>query len=203
MQDALHDQTPRTLLHTRKIDCNGYRRADGLYDIEARMTDISANGTELPFRQIDAGGQIHDMWLIMTIDRDLVIRRMTSRTDVGATPYCAEINTAYAALEGLKIGAGFKQKAKALVAGARGCTHLTELLGPLATTAMQTIMSEWRESRPWNVMVRETTPLPKPWVIGTCHAYREDGPGADTIWPAHRRDHDAPLRAVGLADTVK
>lgn len=199
MHDALQDSTPRTLLHTRKVDCNGYRRADGLYDIEARMIDVTARGTELPFRLIGAGEEIHDMWLLMTIDRNLVIRRMIARTDIGATPYCAEINSAYAALEGLKIGPGFRQKAKALVAGARGCTHLTELLGPLATTAMQTIMSESREARPWSVIMREDKPVPRPFVIGTCHAYREDGPGTATIWPPERREDAAARRQPEVA----
>lgn len=30
---------PRRLAHTRQIVCSGYVRDDGLYDIEARMTD--------------------------------------------------------------------------------------------------------------------------------------------------------------------
>ncbi|MCH8218951.1 MAG: DUF2889 domain-containing protein, partial [Planctomycetes bacterium] len=33
------DPAPREALHSRAIDCRGYRRADGLWDIEARMTD--------------------------------------------------------------------------------------------------------------------------------------------------------------------
>ena len=34
----------RDPLHTRRIEINGYRRADGLFDIEGRLTDTK------PFR---------------------------------------------------------------------------------------------------------------------------------------------------------
>ena len=31
---------PRERLHTRNIVCDGYRRGDGLFDIEARLVEI-------------------------------------------------------------------------------------------------------------------------------------------------------------------
>lgn len=74
--------------------------------------------------------------------------------------------------------------------GARGCTHLTELLGPLATTAMQTIMSMQRETTPWHARLEGDAPIPRPWVLGTCHAYRLDGEAAKVIWPIDRRAHE-------------
>ena len=34
----------RERLHTRSIEINGYRRSDGLYDIEAHLTDTKTFG---------------------------------------------------------------------------------------------------------------------------------------------------------------
>jgi hypothetical protein len=46
-------------------------------------------------------------------------------------------------LEGLTIGPGWRRAVQARLGGVQGCTHLVELLGPLATTAYQTIHG-WR-----------------------------------------------------------
>jgi hypothetical protein len=190
MEPAPTPQPGRTLRHTRQIQCRGYLRDDGLYDIEAEMHDISGDATELPFVRVPAGGYIHQMHLSITIDADLVIRRVEARTETGPTPFCAEINAAYRQLEGLRIGSGFRQQARARLGGANGCTHLTELLAPLATTAMQTVMSVQREQMPWHAKLAGDAPVARPWILGTCHAYRIDGEAANVIWPMHRRASD-------------
>jgi hypothetical protein len=60
---------PREAIHTRAIEINGYRRADGLYDIEAHLTDTKTFGqTNYDRGYIPAGEPIHDMWLRLTID---------------------------------------------------------------------------------------------------------------------------------------
>lgn len=177
----------RTLRHTRQIQCRGYQRSDGLFDIEAEMQDISSLPTELPFTSVPAGGHIHQMRLTMTIDAELLIRSVEARTDTGPTPYCADINAAYARLCGLRVGKGFHQEAKARVGGAKGCTHLTELLGPLATTALQTVMSIQRDAMPWHARLEGQDCIPRPSVLDTCHAYRLDGEAAQIVWPVHRR----------------
>ncbi|MNJ45828.1 hypothetical protein D3C77_409400 [compost metagenome] len=114
----------------------------------------------------------------------MVIQHIAATTEVGASPFCAQISSAYSGLLGLKIAAGFKRKMKDIVGGANGCTHLTELLERMATTAMQTLFSTYRAQaslraaggQPREVAVR-------PWVIGTCHAYREDGEAVRLLWP--------------------
>ena len=45
-------------------------------------------------------------------------------------------------LIGLKIGAGWKRRVQTAIGGPSGCTHITELTGPMATTAYQTIGGE-------------------------------------------------------------
>lgn len=187
MEPAAPQPPQRTLRHTRQIQCRGYHRADGLFDIEAEMQDTTPLPTSLPFASVPAGGQIHHMRFTMTIDAELVIRGIEARTETGPTPWCAAINAAYSALTGLRIGKGFHREAKARLGGADGCTHLTELLGPLATTAMQTVMSIQRDATPWHTKLEGLGPMAKPWILGTCHAYREGGEAAAVVWPVHRR----------------
>lgn len=177
----------RKLLHTRKIDFEGYLREDGLFEIEARLQDITGVPTPLPFKPLQGGEHIHDMRMVMTLDRELVIREVRAATATGATPFCTEPNAAYEALAGLRIGPGFKQKVKERVGGTQGCTHLTELVNGMANTAMQTWFSVRRDESARQRASAPEAPLPRPWVIGTCHAYREEGPAVQIVWPPHRR----------------
>ncbi|MNJ19602.1 hypothetical protein D3C77_139250 [compost metagenome] len=134
---------------------------------------------------IVAGGTLHQMTLLMTVDVDLVIQHIEARSEVVPTPYCQQISHAYAALKGLKVGPGFKKRVAERVGGIHGCTHLTELLGPMATTLIQTTAPLLRET----LRLRETAEpgfkRPKHWVIDTCHAYRADGEAVQRLWPEH------------------
>src|SRR6185312_16171165 len=52
----------RELLHSRDIVLRGYRRSDGLYDIEAHLTDTKTYGSANRDRgYIEAGEPIHGM----------------------------------------------------------------------------------------------------------------------------------------------
>src|SRR5260370_1815495 len=68
---------PRELLHTRQIECQGFRRNDKLWEIEAHMTDrksYSFPSEEQDDGEVVAGTPIHDMWLRVTLDDSLVIQ---------------------------------------------------------------------------------------------------------------------------------
>ncbi|WP_444634360.1 DUF2889 domain-containing protein [Cupriavidus oxalaticus] len=177
----------RKRIHTRHVTCNGYERADGLFDIEAEMTDITPTGTHLLFKRLGPGEAIHHMRIVITVSRDLVIHDIAATLSAGPTGQCADIASAYAGLKGLQIRAGFRRQASAIVGGVRGCTHLTELLGPLATTARQTIFAVDRRERDGRWHADGTAALPTPAALNTCHAYREDGEVVRLLWPPHRR----------------
>ncbi|PNB73529.1 molybdopterin-guanine dinucleotide biosynthesis protein MobB [Pseudomonas sp. GW456-E7] len=178
------DSMTRTLLHTREIVCKGYQRSDGVFDIEGRLQDLTNEATDLPFHHVPHGGTIHDMRLVMTLDADMVIQNIEATTATGATPFCAEASVVYSRLRGLKIAAGFKKNMKAIVGGSIGCTHLTELLERMASTAMQTMFSAYRTAASQGrASGTEQVVAVRSWVIGTCHAYREDGDAAKLLWP--------------------
>lgn len=180
----------RRLLHTRQVQCEGYLRSDGLFEVEATMKDISAEGTQMFFKRLHAGQALHDMRIVVGFDKEMVIHSVEVHTRETPTPYCGDSNARYQALVGLKIGAGFSKTVRSLFGGTQGCTHLTELLGPLATTAVQTWFACWRQTNVPSQAHQQTGPLARPLLVDTCQAYRIDGKAMQVIWPPSRRAPD-------------
>jgi hypothetical protein len=184
----MNPATPeRKLIHTRHVECRAYLREDGLVEVEGEMRDVSPDGTDLFFKQVAADGLIHRMRIVMTVGSDMVIRAVAAKTIDAPTPYCPAIESAYAALAGLEIGVGFTLGLKSRVGGIKGCTHLTELLAPMATTAFQAFFAMQRSDPARWKRLRGDGPLPRPRVADTCHAYRMDGEALAIFWPKHRR----------------
>lgn len=155
----------RTPLHTRNIVLQGYRRADGLYDIEGRLRDTKSYDRESHGVNVKAGEPIHDMLLCMTVGSDLVIREVRVESFVVPyTGYCDVAGQDYRQLHGLTIAAGFMRDVRRLVGGTRGCTHLTELIGAVATAAFQTMSIELNASH-----------AQRPFQIDGCYALKADG----------------------------
>lgn len=177
------ESVTRELLHTRQVQCTGYRRSDGLYEIEGRLLDTKPQPSRSPYKDIPAGTPYHQMVLVMTVDIDFVIHDLQARTEVGPTPSCAQVNASYSGLKGVRIGPGFKKHVARIVGGALGCTHLTELLGPMATTLYQTTYPILRDAERQRALTDPHYNRPKPWVIGTCHAYQEGSEASRRIWP--------------------
>ncbi|MNJ11514.1 hypothetical protein D3C77_56900 [compost metagenome] len=185
MNEAPSTSVTRQLLHTRNVTCTGYLRSDGLFEIEGRLLDTKGRETEMPFATLQAGDALHQMHIVMTVDADLVIQHVEARSEVVPTPYCAQISHAYAALKGLKVGVGFNNQVAERVGGIQGCTHLTGLLGSMATTLIQTTAPLIREQMRLRQAREGGSDKPRHWVIDTCHAYRSDGEVVRMLWPTH------------------
>ncbi|MCY1416645.1 hypothetical protein D9M71_321610 [compost metagenome] len=170
----MDDHADRTLLHTRQVTCTGYLRKDGLIDIEGHITDVKPHDCRALYRVVEADTPFHKMRVVMTVDWDFVIRNITASTELAPTPFCSEITAAYEGLKGLKIGPGFKKKVSQIVGGVEGCTHLTELLGPMATTLYQTTYEMRREAEARRAASDPDYQPGTPWMIGSCHTYQPD-----------------------------
>ena len=97
----------REPLHRRTIEIVGYRREDGLFDIEGRLLDRKDVEFPVGGRLKPPGEAVHDMWLRITVDRDLRIVDAHAATD--AMPYaglCDRITPDYAKLIGLSYPGG-------------------------------------------------------------------------------------------------
>jgi hypothetical protein len=146
---------PRHLKHTRTVECRGYHRDDGLWDIEGHLVDtkpFDVPNMDRPGNVLPAGEPMHEMWIRLTVDIDLLIHDVEVVTDW--RPYYGE-----------------------LLGGTKGCTHLVELLGPLATTVYQTLYGARERAKP------SGSDGKRPPLIGTCHMYAADGDLVRKRWP--------------------
>jgi hypothetical protein len=186
---ALDAPAAREPLHRRAIEIQGYKRADGLFDIEGHLVDTKPYDFKLAAGVRPAGEPVHDMWLRITVDRQLNI--VDAQASMDAVPYvgeCNQIEPAYRKLIGLAIRPGYHQRLKELLGGVRGCTHVTEMAGILATAAFQTMAGQ-----------RVQDPEKKPFQLDRCHALAVSSPvvgryypqwykGTDRIAPADEGD---------------
>jgi hypothetical protein len=181
---------PRKLLHQRSVQCYGYAREDGLYDIEGHLVDVKTYPiADLDRGPIGPGEPVHEMWLRLTVDIDLNIVGAEARTVWGPYSMCGDITPNFKRLEGLTIKAGFTQKTRELLGRTEGCTHLVELLGPIATTAFQTIYPD-RARRDRAAGVRK-----RPALIDSCHAW---GAGSEMVAKRYPDYYTGPAKkAVG------
>ncbi|MDG1438890.1 MAG: DUF2889 domain-containing protein [Emcibacteraceae bacterium] len=158
--------------HTRSIKLKGFKREDGLWDIEAHMTDIKSYDIENRWREgIAAGEPIHEMWVRITIDGTFMVTGVEAVTDNSPFEMCPNITSAYNELVGIRIGPGWRRAINEKVKGRKGCTHITELLGPLATVSFQTLMGNIQNNANKAKINNEHI---KPMVINSCHAWAED-----------------------------
>lgn len=171
----------REELHHRAYDFRGYRRSDGLWDIEGRIVDTKGYAFRNTERGTIAPGEpLHEMAVRLTLDDAFVIRAVEATTEAGPFGICPAVVETYRRLEGEQIGAGWRRTLKKLFAGREGCTHITELLGAMATVAFQTL---------YPVLQAEGKLAGsgggRPALIDSCHALRADGPVVAREWPEH------------------
>ena len=158
---ALSSPVPRDPLHTRRVVVDGFRRADGLFDLEARLVDVKPEPYALLSGVRAPGEPVHDMALRVTIDRAFTIHAVEA--SMPAVPYpggCDAISPAYAKLVGANLAKGFRSAVKERLGGVLGCSHLTELCGHLPTAAVQMFAS----------LVPEDDGRHKPFQLDRCHA---------------------------------
>ena len=170
------ESVARKHVHTRAIDYRGFERDDGMWDIEAHMTDTKTYAFNNNWRgEVKVGEALHEMLLRVTIDDEFVIRDVVAVTDNSPFRVCPSITPNYSSIIGIKMGPGWRKAIRMKVGGVRGCTHLTELLFPMATVAMQTIwpLLRHRKKQPDSKVTKSKS---RPVVLDTCHAWSTDSP---------------------------
>ena len=179
----LSKSAARKLTHTRVVTCHGYQREDGLLDIEGRIVDTKPYRFENRDRGgwIEADEPLHDMSIRLTVNGELEVIDVDAVIDASPFNYCKSVADVARNLIGLRIAPGWTQKSKQAMGANRGCTHLTELLGPVATTAIQTLAStRYKNGR--RVAKRSANRF-----LNTCHSYADDSPVVKLHWPEHYR----------------
>lgn len=133
----------RERVHQRKITLDGYARSDGYMDIEGEIIDTK--GYDFPNQErgvIRSGEALHHMKVKLTVDDSLTIIAAEAETVAGPYSICPSATLGFGSLVGVQIGAGWRAKVRQAIGGITGCTHITELMGPVATVAIQTHFGE-------------------------------------------------------------
>jgi hypothetical protein len=153
----------------------GYRRDDGLWDIEAEISDTKTYQLDLAEGVPVAPGEpVHGMAIRATVDDGMTIREIASAMD--HTPYgeCQQGVDPMQKMVGVTMGPGWRQAIEKALGGIKGCTHLREVLFNMATAAYQTIPGYRDRLR------REAGAPPPhgdqpPYHLGKCIAWDFDG----------------------------
>ncbi|WP_423196157.1 MULTISPECIES: DUF2889 domain-containing protein [unclassified Cupriavidus] len=176
----------RALRHRRAITAEAYLREDGLWDIEARLTDTKPRDIPLAAGGVRPEGQpLHDLWLRVTIDLRMNVVDAEACSDWVPYPgYCDTIGPAYRKLVGLNLMRGFRKAVRERLGGVAGCTHLTELAAVLPTTAIQAFAGDVFKTRDTGAAggAEDTHPEP-PYQLHGCHALHFEGEVVRQFYP--------------------
>ncbi len=140
-------------------------------DIEGTLTDTKPEPIQMVEKALAANQPIHRMMVRLTIDRDRLIHGAAAFTMDSPYSVCGDIATSYAQLVGLRIEPGFTKTVKRMFRGTLGCSHLTELLPPMATVAFQML---WSKPNGFKGADSDDTAL-RSSPLGGCHALKLDG----------------------------
>jgi hypothetical protein len=144
------------------------------------MTDRKTYSLRNDHHALDAGDLFHDMAIRVTVDDTLLIQSIDVCIDAGPHRICPTVTPNFQRVVGLRIEAGFGAELRGRLGGVQGCTHLVELFGQLATTAIQTV-------HPLRRGPRDVDGSVQPAQIDTCHALAADGDVVAKYWPRYHR----------------
>ena len=189
----MHDVTPaqdaptREELHFRRIDMRAWRRSDGLFEVESRLTDQKPKDFLRPRTDkfVPAGQALHDMGVRVVFDGELTVTAISTFTDAAPVNDCWDGGHALQAMVGVKMSSGWGKEVRDRLAGERSCTHLRELLMPMATTAFQALAG----LRPNRAEPLDAAGRPKK--IDSCYAYGAEREMVLKFWPEFYRGKKA------------
>ncbi len=165
----------------------GYDREDGLWDIEAELTDIKPYTFRVPNeRPFPAQEPIHHLSIRVTLDDQMLIHDIVTSMDSIPHAECSGAPVNMHKFKGLRMGAGWRKLINEHLGGTAGCTHLREMLFNMATAAFQTLPSgQWHR--------RELRGEPHPPVrepvffLNQCHTWAYDSPTVQRSYPMFYR----------------
>src|ERR1700712_1437229 len=183
-QEETGKPTQRRHMHTRSIECNGYLRDDGLWEVEARMRDTKpfSQSASRYREELKPGDPGPDRALRFAVDDNMTIQE--AQATMRATPYptCIEVEPILQRLVGERIGNGWRKVVQSKLGRLESCTHLSELLGPAVTTLFQT-MSHGSNPEGRDSLENQRARTERPFFVGGCHSWRTDGPIVADMFP--------------------
>jgi hypothetical protein len=125
-------KSSRRLMHTRSVECSGYLRDDGLWEVEAWLRDTK------PFTQradrfrgeLQPGDPVHDIGLRLAIDDSMTIREAEAMMRATPYPTCIEVEPILQRLIGERVGPGWRELVRRKIGRLETCTHLDGIARP-------------------------------------------------------------------------
>jgi hypothetical protein len=140
---------PRYHAHQRQVSFAGYRRDDGLWDIEAFLLDSKPIEFSVPGERTWAPNEaIHRMSIRLTVDSALVVKEVQMAMDDIPHDDCPQAMPPMHELVGARLGAGWRRTIEEKLGGTKGCAHMRELLFNMATAAFQTVPGVFESNDP-------------------------------------------------------
>lgn len=173
----------RRKLHTRTIVCEGFEREDGLFDIEASIVDAKTFDLVHPMRgHLAAGIPLHDMQLRLTLNKSMTVQDIAVVTNAAPYAACSTVYGTFRKLIGANLNQGWRRAVNDAVGGVESCTHIRELLMPVATVAFQTMVGQ-NELNELRASSGTENPV-KPHFVDRCKGWAADGDAVRTLLPA-------------------
>ena len=169
----------REELHFRRIDMRGWRRSDGLYEVEGRVIDQKPQVYKSPngFKVVPPGEPIHDMGVKLVFDEDMLVHSVSAFTASAPFDDCFAAGKSLQTIKGLRIAGGWSSEVRRRLGGAQSCTHLIGILIPMGTVAYQSL-TKVRYSRPQKVNFEGV-----PVKVDSCYAYAANRELVMRKWP--------------------
>ncbi len=168
----------RQLKHRRQIDVQVFARGNGLWEVDATLSDVKTWVAQLAQGPRPAGTPIHEMLLRLVVNEQLDVVEAGSETRwMPYAGHCDAHGDAYARLIGLNLLQGFRKQLRDKLGGVLGCTHITELAQVLPTAVVQAMVGEVIDTR------GEAEGARQPFQIDRCHALRSDGEPVRLYYP--------------------
>lgn len=182
---SLPESEPREPIHTRRMITRGYRRHDGLWDIEGELHDSKAYPFEMSERGVLSPGEaVHGLSLRLTIDEEYNVHAVAVSTDYTPYSFCKGGVDNYQRLIGQRIGPGWRRAVRERLGGDQGCTHLVEMLDAMATTAFQTIF-------PAKGGHLNNDQDQRPALLDSCRSFGRSSPVVLDRWPRwHKKQQE-------------
>ena len=189
---TLSEPVAREVQHFRDYVFKGFRRVDGLYDIEGQMTDRKTYAFPSDFRgTVEPGEPLHDMRIRLTVDDEFMIRGIECVTSASPYAICPDITPSFNTLVGQSVGRGWSRVLRQKFGGKHGCVHHVEMLRAMATVVFQTIYGHRERLKRETGRLRGEGGPPtgeggagkKPGFLDTCHALASDGEIVRTKYP--------------------
>ncbi len=176
-------EVTRERLHTRRIEMEGFRRSDGLFELEGRVTDHKPIDFCPPSdtRMVKANEPIHNIGVRLVFDAQRVIREV--HTFIEAYPYaqCPGGGDSLQALVGVRIGAGWGSEIRKRLPSSETCAHLKEILIPMASAVIQSLSATEAASHD------AVDAQGKPMQIDSCYTYGASREIVMRRWPQFGR----------------